>query len=50
MVKQLVVEDFSYELGVVKPKLFSSKLFTHNYFSVREKANFLCLLYTVDNV
>jgi hypothetical protein len=32
MVKQLVVEVISYELGVIKPKLFDSQLLARNYF------------------
>ncbi|BBD64693.1 hypothetical protein NIES4072_16430 [Nostoc commune NIES-4072] len=38
MVKQLVVEVFSYELVALKPKLFSSQVLTHNYFLVRTYA------------
>ncbi|AUB41239.1 hypothetical protein COO91_07284 [Nostoc flagelliforme CCNUN1] len=37
MVKQLVVEAFSYELVALKPKLFSSQVLTHNYFLLLSK-------------
>lgn len=32
MVKQLVVEVVSYELGVTQPKFFDNQLLTRNYF------------------
>ncbi|WP_277926121.1 MULTISPECIES: hypothetical protein [Nostoc] len=41
MVKQLVVEVFSYELGVIKAKLFDSQLLARNYFLLAKKENLI---------
>lgn len=49
MVKQLVVEVFSYELGVIQAKLFSSQLLTHNYFlSLTQNKITRCLNVLID--